>query len=441
MNYPPYHLSKRSRTLIFSLFTGIFLVLAPSIALYAAGYRLNIDSFGISRIGVLSVDILPNDASIFLNQKLVAKNLPLKLTNLTPGTYHLKIEKEGYLPWTKDITIEENKTTYIKNFGLFLINDPEAVETNEYLIDIFPSHDAKYLVEKFETPAYTQLTLFRTDQEQATELLKGTSTLHIEPLWSERSHGLALLKRFPSSREILILSPEEPNKKNTFSVESEVDSLQWRENFYRDKLLVRFENQLYTIDQESTSKPETLATTSSVFYRESNDTDWYFDAATKTLRNSKKIDEQIYLGTEIKKIIDINDSRIITQAQDALLVINRTDANKITTVPTPNFFYDTSRKEYIAWSPWEVWTIYDNGEVALLNRMSEEIRQVLALDESGELLVITKNKMLGFNPGYYVTREIRSDVQIQKATVDKRNRTIYFLGFWQDKKGLYKLKY
>ena len=119
MNYPPYHLSKRSRTLIFSLFTGIFLVLAPSIALYAAGYRLNIDSFGISRIGVLSVDILPNDASIFLNQKLVAKNLPLKLTNLTPGTYHLKIEKEGYLPWTKDITIEENKPPISKTLVFF----------------------------------------------------------------------------------------------------------------------------------------------------------------------------------------------------------------------------------------------------------------------------------------------------------------------------------
>jgi hypothetical protein len=247
MNYPPYHLSKRSRSVIFSVFTAIFLFLAPSIALYAAGYRLNIDSFGISRIGVLSVDILPNDASIFLNHKLVATNLPLKLTNLTPGIYHLKIEKEGYLPWIKDITIEENKTTYIKNFALFLINDPEAVETNEYLVDIFPSFDAKYLVEKFETPEYTQLTLFTTEEELATELLKATSTLILQPIWSERSYALALFKKFPDSKEIVVLSPEDPNKKNTFSFESEIDSLQWRENFYRDKLLVRLENQLYTI--------------------------------------------------------------------------------------------------------------------------------------------------------------------------------------------------
>lgn len=441
MNYPPYDLSKRTRSVIFAIFSTVFVFLAPTVALYAAGYRLNMDSFGISRIGVLSVDILPSNASIYLNNKLVAQNLPLRLSNLIPGTYNLRLEKEGYLPWIKDITIEENKTTYIKNFALFLVSDPEAMETNEYLTDIFPSHDAKYLVEKFETPAYTQLTLFTTGQEHARELLKATSTLHIEPLWSERSHGLALLKRFPSSREILVLNPEEPNKKNTFSFEEAIDSLQWRENFYRNKLLVRFQNQLYTLDEESTSKAETLRTTSTVFYRGSDDTDWYFDAVTKTLRNSKNSSEDIYLGTPIQKIIDINDSRIITQTQESLLVINRSSSKKITTVPTPNFFYDSSRKEYITWSPWELWTLYENGEIALLNRMSEEIQQVLALDETGELLIITKNKMLGFNPGYYVTREIRSDVQIQKATVDKRNRTIYFLGTWQDKKGLYKLKY
>jgi len=442
MNYPPYHLSKRTRQIIFALFSIIFLIVAPTIALYTAGYRLQVDSWSLSRIGVLSVDTLPRDAEVYLNNTLVATNLPLRLTNLTPGTYNLRIAKDGYLPWGKDIVIEEHKTTYIKDFSLFFKGTPEAIETNETLLDIFPSSDGNYFIEKFQTQNETQLTLFSTQEERATELLREKSETEILVNWSERSNTATLIKTHASSTEILVLRGENPEQMSRLTLPGPLTDFHWRENFYRDQLLVRFENSLYTLDATEVSKPEVLRTTSTIFYREDEGNDWYFDFDTKTLTNIQNPNKNLYIGSQmVRDVIDINGERVIVQTNEGLIVMQRDNTQEIKTVPTPNFFYDAVRREYIAWSPWEVWTIYQNGEVALLNRMSEAIQQVLATDETGGLLVITSNKILGFNPGYYITQEILTDIMVQKAKVDKRNKVIYLLGTWQGKKGLYKLKY
>jgi hypothetical protein len=61
-----------------------------------------------------SVDIVSNpiDAMVFLNgeQKGIT---PITLKNLLVGKYNLKLEKEGYLVSLNEISITENKTTYV----------------------------------------------------------------------------------------------------------------------------------------------------------------------------------------------------------------------------------------------------------------------------------------------------------------------------------------
>jgi len=442
MNYPPYHLSKRSRRIIFALFSIIFLIVAPAVALYTAGYRLHFNSWSLDRIGVLSVDTLPSDAEVSLNNELVSTSLPLRLTNMIPGTYHLRIQKEGYLPWSKDIVIDEHKTTYIKDFSLLFKGTPASIETNDTLVDIFPSSDGKFLIEKFQTSTQTQLTLLSTEEERATEIFRESSEIDVIADWSERSNIAAIMKTIASSTEVLVLRGENPKEISRLTLPGPIDHFNWRENFYRDRLLIQFKNTLYSLDASEVDDPETIRTTSTIFYRENEGNDWYFETETKTLKNIQNGSQDIYVGNyTIREVIDINGNRVILKTDEGLLVIQRNTAEEITPVPTPHFFYDATRNEYIAWSPWEVWTIYQNGEVALLNRMSEAIQQVLAIDDTGALLIVTSNKLLGFNPGYYVTQEILTDISVQKAAVDKRNKVIYFLGSWQGQKGLYKLRY
>lgn len=442
MNYPPYNLSNRSRSVIFAVFTAIFLIVAPSLALYTAGYRFNTGSFGLSRIGVLSVDITPKDATTFLNNKIVGTNLPLRLTNLVPGTYHLRIEKSGFLPFIKDIVIEQNKTTYIKDLGLFSTSTPEPVEMNDTLNDIFGSTDGNYILEKFGSSDETKFVLFDTTQELTTQIPTPTFTPDTI-FWSEKNNLIALLARTSSVINISVIAANNIEDSTNLTITGAFQDYQWKENFYSENLLLHVDNFLYKVDpKDDAPEAEDIHTTSSIFFRESNNNDWYFEPANQTLVHANNKKENIILPTaNIKKIVDINNNRAIVQTPEGLTIIKRDETKEIKNISTPNFFYDENRKEYIAWSPWELWTVYQNGQVTLLNRMSEAIVQVATLDQTGELLVITADKLLGFNPGYYLTQEILSGVNIEKTTVNEKTRTIYFLGTWQGKKGLYKLKY
>ena len=70
---------------------------------------------------VLSIDSKPTGAEIFINGKGSGKT-PFKQINIKPGTYKIKIVKDGYLPFVTQITIKENQT---KNFVFPLLKLPE----------------------------------------------------------------------------------------------------------------------------------------------------------------------------------------------------------------------------------------------------------------------------------------------------------------------------
>ncbi len=439
MNYPPYPLSHRTKRVIFATATLIFLIVSPLVALYTAGYRFNFQSLTLTKIGVLSIDIQPKDALVYLDNTQIAQNAPLWISNLIPGTYNLRIEKAGYLPWVKDIVIEKSKTTYIKDIHLFLVHTPEAIETSETLEDIYASHSGIYILEKFKTQNQNKFVMFDTTQERATELKNISTSSNQNIFWSEKTNILALIENHATSSTGVLLLGNNPTEYTHFQIPGKIQNYQWKENFYKESLLLRSENSLSTIDTQSNQKQETLYSTSSFFYRDADNQNWFFDEASKSLYNKK---ETLYLGTnQIQQIIDINKKRALVQTNTGLLVVGQDEKKEIKNIEVSNFFYDSARREYIAWSSWELWTIYENGEVALLNRMSEKIQQVAALDTKGELLLVTENKLLGFNPGYYMTQEIITGVDIEKISINKSDRLIYFFGTWNGTKGLYKLKY
>lgn len=91
---------------------GIFLFLAAGtflVILYALGYRFGFQNGHavLSETGTLTAESTPNSAQIIID------NHPTKLTNnnidLVPGTYDVKIEKEGYFPWEKKVIIKKQE--------------------------------------------------------------------------------------------------------------------------------------------------------------------------------------------------------------------------------------------------------------------------------------------------------------------------------------------
>lgn len=73
--------------------------------LFAKGYRFGLDTgkIELSGTGLLVAKSVPDGAQVFLNDHLTTATD--NTINLAPKTYRVKIFKDGYFPWEKDITI------------------------------------------------------------------------------------------------------------------------------------------------------------------------------------------------------------------------------------------------------------------------------------------------------------------------------------------------
>jgi len=135
MDYPKTNLNRRVRIIIMSFFIFSFFVISPIVISYTVGYRYDWKKREIRQTGVINIDIKPKDSSIYLNNIKINQTIPIKLNNRAPGIYNVKIQKEGYHDWIKDVNIESKKTTYIKDITLFKQSLPIKI-----LEDIDPSN-------------------------------------------------------------------------------------------------------------------------------------------------------------------------------------------------------------------------------------------------------------------------------------------------------------
>ncbi len=82
---------------------AVFIVVLIVIIALARGYRLDLEERTLTSTGILAVNSAPNAAKIFINDELEG----VTNTNLTlpPGQYSVRIEKEGFTSWQKDVTL------------------------------------------------------------------------------------------------------------------------------------------------------------------------------------------------------------------------------------------------------------------------------------------------------------------------------------------------
>ena len=106
-----------------------------------------------------------------------------------------------------------------------------------------------------------------------------------------------------------------------------------------------------------------------------------------------------------------------------------------------NDYYNVNKKEWILWSPWELWSVYENGDTSLLNRTSEPISLVREFDSHGVLLLASKNTVSVFNPGYYITNNIISIDAIEDVRINKTLEKLYIIGTHNNMYGVFELSY
>lgn len=117
-------MSKFLRILLFLLFLLGFLISAPIVVLYTAGYRFDITHGRIVHTAVLNITSEPRNASVFVDNTIYSDNTPAVLETILPGEHTVRLEKEGYIPWETDLSFESREARVIGPIVLFLNTTP-----------------------------------------------------------------------------------------------------------------------------------------------------------------------------------------------------------------------------------------------------------------------------------------------------------------------------
>lgn len=116
-------MTRKARTVLFTICVLLFLLATPSIVLYSQGYRFDFDKKSVVQTGAFYFKVLPKSAEVYLNGKLKDKTSTLTgsilIENLLPQTYAVEIKKAGFHPWRKSLEIKEKQVTEAKNIILF----------------------------------------------------------------------------------------------------------------------------------------------------------------------------------------------------------------------------------------------------------------------------------------------------------------------------------
>ena len=101
------------RRTIFSISVAVLVLAAATGAIFwARGFKPDFKK-GIERTGLLVITSVPTGASVFLDGRLSAAT-DTNIAYLDPKTYKVRIEKEGYSSWEKDVEIVADLATEIK---------------------------------------------------------------------------------------------------------------------------------------------------------------------------------------------------------------------------------------------------------------------------------------------------------------------------------------
>ncbi len=109
----------------------IFILIATSLViLYGKGYRFGFEKgkIGISGTGLLVATSVPDGAQVFINGHLTTATD--NTISLSPGTYDVKIFKEGYFSWEKKLAIKTEVVT--KADALLLPTAPKLESITKY---------------------------------------------------------------------------------------------------------------------------------------------------------------------------------------------------------------------------------------------------------------------------------------------------------------------
>lgn len=143
-------MKRKTRRIIFWLLVFLFAAATPAIIGYSIGYRFDWETKKIVVTGSLFIKAKPSQARIFLNEKLKKETSMIwnsaLISNLKPKNYDIRVEKDGFWPWRKNLSIKPELVTEARNILLFPKEPAMEKLLDDKIIRLWPSPDSSKII-------------------------------------------------------------------------------------------------------------------------------------------------------------------------------------------------------------------------------------------------------------------------------------------------------
>lgn len=143
-------MTRKTRRIIFYIFLGIFIVIVPTIILYAMGFTFDFQKQIFTSTGGIYIKSLPSGANIYIDGKLRGETNGF-IKRLNPKIYNIKLTMENYHDWQKEFVVQPQLVTKANDVVLLPLNPKislVATESQEYLSFVSQDKEEPYYILK-----------------------------------------------------------------------------------------------------------------------------------------------------------------------------------------------------------------------------------------------------------------------------------------------------
>lgn len=392
------------RVTYYTLATILFIILTPSIILWALGYRIDFKNYKVAQTGILYIKTDQSSFDIFIDgQKTFSNKKTITIKSLLPKDYSVKIEKQGYYPWSKDITIDPQKITRQDYIILF----PNNLTTDKYITDI-----NGYKI----TPDQSTIIAVNSEKNKLQKInLKDKSISeanidNIEQFEPSDNGSKILVKQGPENR-FIVVDLEKNGAINELSNEPEnINQITWLPGNNQTLFLV-YNGSLYKTNVGDNPIVFNLLKASVVNFKFANNQIFYLQTdkneengtntlslwtANFALDNPQQLIKD--LPASSYQIIPSPDGQKIILKENSKGIIYRVQKQKLEKLneDIKDVVWDSTSQKFLSHSDYEIWLseISNNSiNTDLINRYSEKIDNLLWYPDGHHLIFTLGNKI------------------------------------------------
>ena len=451
-------MNKKIRDFIFNSFVVIFIIATTLLSLYASGYKFNLNrpiDFNrlLVKTGMLDIETEPKNALIYLNGKLqdtpsleLFKNehleTPAKIRNLIPGEYNISLEKKGYWPYQKKITIESRKTTILENINLFKSSNPSLkaiTREKSGQENIILSLDNKYIYLKNSQEI---INIESGEKRNIEDELANLNSNIIK--WCE--DNMLFIGGY-------LFSPENPKNDIDYTNLIGSNAFNWKFDQELNRVYYQNNNSLNYLDYSKEQVFTIIKDTNFIDYlpqknylflitQKENNSDYHL--SKYSLDENKFIEEISLLRNSTYSFDEDNEIylSLFDKQNKTLYLINKEDITKGTRkIDHINDWQWSDNYTLFYINDWEV-NIFNlkNGDKYLINRYSEVLKNIILNKSENYLIINSLNniRVIDLNNNY--STKLLEVETVFSPVLDTNNNYLYFWSKLKEGSGVYRIE-